>query len=101
MGVYIIESWTPFHKVEEAREVMAKLPKLPPYIKKWQTFTTADGNKGVKGYGIVFVEPGKAEEANIYISKLLYSFKDVEGYTWKARPALSVRDTVKMDALKL
>ena len=101
MAVFIITSWNPFHKVDEVRKIMAKLPKLPPYIKKWHTFTAADGNKGVKGYGIVYIEQGKADDAMIYISKLLSEFAEVEGYTWKVEPVLSVRDTVKMDALKL
>ena len=100
--IFMVTNWYPFHKEEEVAKIQQKVPtQFPPYIKKWQLFGTADGRKGLKGVGIVYTDPEKVDEAGIYIAKVMSLFSEVEGYTWKVEPMLSMRDMQKMLSLKI
>jgi hypothetical protein len=69
---------------------------LPSCIKKWQTFTSADGENGIKGINIIFTEKGKGDEALVEISKLIFPFWEIEGYRWKLEPLYGVSDSLKV-----
>jgi len=101
MAIYMITTWVPFHKIEESDKLMLNAPQSLPYIKKWQIFSTPDGNNGMKTYNIVYIEEGKVDEALIYIMKLLSFFNEVEGYSYKIEPVLSTRDAERIAALKM
>jgi hypothetical protein len=98
----MVTNWYPFHKAEEVAKVQQKVPqKFPSFIKKWQLFGTADGKRGIKGVGIVYTDPEKVDEAGIYIAKVMSLFSEVEGYTWKVEPMMSMRDIQKMVSLQI
>ena len=99
---FIVTNWYPFHKVDEVAKIQQKVPQqFPPYIKKWQLFGTADGKRGLKGYGIVYTDPEKVDEAGIYIAKIMSLFTEVEGYNWKVEPLMSMSDAQKIQSLKI
>jgi len=98
----MVTNWYPPHKANDVVKIQQGVPQqLPPYIKKWQLFGTADGKKGYKGYGIVYTDPEKVEEAGLYIAKIMSLFDDVEGYTWKVEPLMSMSDLQKLVSLKI
>ena len=100
--IFMVTNWYPFHKADEVTKIQQKVPQqFPSYIKKWQLFGTADGRRGLKGYGIVYTDPEKVDEAGIYIAKVMSLFNDVEGYTWKVEPLMGMKDFQKFAALKL
>ena len=100
--IFMVTNWYPFHKEDEVAKIQRKVPQqFPLYIKKWQLFGTADGRKGLKGYGIVYTDPEKVDEAGIYIAKIMSLFNEVEGYTWKVEPLMSMRDIQKLQSLQL
>ncbi|NHJ20737.1 MAG: hypothetical protein EAX91_07345 [Candidatus Lokiarchaeota archaeon] len=100
--IFMVTNWYPFHKEEEVAKIQLKVPQqFPPYIKKWQLFGTADGRRGLKGYGIVYTDPEKVDEAGRYITKVMSLFNEVEGYTWKVEPLMGMKDFQKMQSLKL
>ena len=101
MAIYMIITWIPFHKLEEADKLMPKAPTSPmPSIKNWEVFSTPDGKNGMKTYNIVYIEEGKVDEVQIKIMKLLSFFNEVEGYSYKIEPVLSSRDIQKIAALE-
>ena len=100
--IFMVTNWYPFHKVDEVFKIQQKVPQqFPPYIKKWQLFGTADGNQGLKGIGIVYADPEKGDEAVIYIAKIMSLFAEVEGYTWKVEPLMSMKDMLKVQSLQI
>ena len=100
--IFMVTNWYPFHKADEVAKVQQKVPqKFPPYIKKWQLFGTADGRRGLKGYGVVYTDPEKVDEAGIYIAAVMSLFNDVEGYTWKIEPLMGMKDAQKIQSMKL
>lgn len=101
MAIFMLTIWYPFDKDEEVTKKALQFTKLPPYIKKWQAFGAADGKKGLKSYNIIYAEPGKVDEAMLYIAKVQSSFTKIEGYCWKAEPLMSMRDYQKLQALQI
>jgi hypothetical protein len=100
--IFMVTNWYPFHKDAEVTKIQQKVPRqFPPYIKKWQLFGTADGRRGLKGYGIVYTDPEKVDEAGIYIAKIMSLFNEVEGYTWKVEPLMSMKDLQKFQSLNI
>jgi len=101
MAIYMIITWIPFHKLEEADKLMPKAPTSPmPSIKNWEVFSTPDGKNGMKTYNIVYIEEGKVDEAKIHIMNLLSYFNEIEGYSYKIEPLLGPSDMQKIAALK-
>ena len=100
MAIYMITTWEPFHKIEEADKLAPKAPTEIPYIKRWQVLSTPDGKDGMKTYNIIFIEEGKEDEAKIHIMNLLSYFNEIEGYSYKIEPLLSPKDIQKIAALK-
>ena len=100
--IFMVTNWYPFHKGDEVANIQQNVPQqLPPYIKKWKLFGTADGRRGLKSYGLVYTDPAKVEEAGIYIAKIMSLFSEVEGYTWKVEPLMGMRDFQKVQALQI
>ena len=100
--IFMVTNWYPFHKGDEVFKIQQKVPQqLPPYIKKWQMFGTADGKRGLKAVSIVYTDPEKVDEAGIYIGKIMSLFSEVEGYTWKIEPMMGMKDIQKMNSMKL
>ena len=91
----------PFQKLGEVTEIAAKFTKVPPYIKKWQSFIAADDKKGIKGYNIIYLEEGKVEEGLLYVTKLQGEFLQVDGYSWKVEPVISNRDGQRIMSMEL
>jgi len=93
----MLTAWYPGNKARDLMEIFKKAPKLPSYIKKWQVFASADGSNGIKVYNIIFVEEKASDEASIFIAKTQQLYIDnIEGYTWKIEPVMSMRDTMKV-----
>ena len=100
--IFITTQWTPYNKVDEWFKIFQEVKgKFPSYIKKWQTFTLPDENRGVKGYNIIMVEKGNADEALIEVGKLFAPFWKIEGFAMKIETALSMRDAVKVSGKSL
>jgi len=100
--IFMVTNWFPSHKSEEVTNIQQSIPQqLPPSIKKWQLFTTADGKRGIKTYGLIFTDPEKVEEAGLYITRVMGLFGGVEGYTWKVETLMGMQDMAKMQALQL
>ncbi|MFX1480055.1 MAG: hypothetical protein ACFFCI_18195 [Promethearchaeota archaeon] len=95
--IFMVTQWTPYHKTNEWLETFKQVQgKIPSFIKKWQTFATTDEDRGIKGYNLIMVEKGNADEAMIEISKLLAPFWKIEGFAMKTEPILSMRDALKI-----
>lgn len=101
MGIYMLTLWAPFNKMQDMAKITSKITKLPPYIKKWQILSTADGKKGGKSYGIIYIDDNSIAEAQLYISKVMSLYYDIEGFTWKVEPVMSQRDIVKVPGIKV
>ena len=97
----MLTMWFPFNKTEEVAKVASKITKLPPYIKKWQILTAADGTKGGKSYNIIYVDDNNIAEAQLYLAKAMSLFNNIEGFAWKVEPVMSQRDTVKVPGIKV
>jgi hypothetical protein len=94
--IFMVTQWTPYNKTNEWLDTFRKVQgKIPSFIKKWQTFAASDEEKGIKGYNLIMVEKGNADEALIEISKLLAPFWKIEGFAMKIEPILSMRDALK------
>jgi len=94
--IFMVTQWTPYNKTNEWLDIFRKVQgKIPSFIKKWQTFAAPDEEKGIKGYNLIMVEKGNADEALIEISKLLAPFWKIEGFAMKLEPILSMRDALK------
>jgi hypothetical protein len=94
--IFMVTVWYPYPKTKEVVEKTIGAPQLPDYIKKWQTFGTPDGNNGTKAYNLIMVEKTKADEALIFITKLLNEFTNIDGYVWKIEPCMGVQDALKV-----
>ena len=98
----MITAWFPFNKMIEVGNIAAKFTKIPDYITKWRTYSTADGNKGMKIYNVVYVKDDKIVEAELYMVRLYQEFvTGIDGYTYKAEIVFSGSDTQKALAVKL
>ncbi len=86
----------PLNKANEMADKYLQVIKapVPSYIKKWQTFTTFEG-ECAKVYNLIMVEKGNADEATIYITKTLTTFSDIEGYSVKYEVVMGARDSFK------
>jgi hypothetical protein len=95
--IFMVSQWTPYNKTEEWFEIFKKVAgKLPGYIKRWHTFATPDGDRGIKGYNLIMVEKGNADEALLEISKLIAPFWKIEGFAMKIEPVMGMKDAVKV-----
>ena len=71
----------PGNSAKKAAELFfKKAGKLPPFIKKWLTFTSSDCSKGIKIYHLIYTEKEHAEEAITEINKLNTPFFNIEGF---------------------
>ena len=80
--IFFVTQWTPYNKTEEWFKTFQEVSgKFPSYVKKWQTFACPDEDRGIKGYNIIMVEKGNADEkASAYERAVwLFSIKDFEG----------------------
>ena len=94
--IYMLTGWYPCNKAKNIMEATKSIPKVPSFIKKWQIFGTADGNNGYKTYNLIFIEENVSDEAAIFITKLQQHYvENVEGYTWKIEPVMSMKDSMK------
>ena len=96
--IFMGTQWIPHNKTEEWSKIFLKVNQkpLPSCIKKWQTFSSADGESGIKGYNLIFTEKGKGDEAIVEIIKLILPFWEIEGYRWKLEPLIGVSDSIKV-----
>lgn len=95
--IFIVTQWTPYNKTNEWFEIFNKVRgSFPNYIKKWQMFATPDENRGIKGYNLIMVEKGNADEALVEISKAIAPFWKIEGFAMKIEPVMSMKDAVKV-----
>jgi len=93
----MVTQWTPYNKTEEWFNIFKEVRgKFPPYIKKWQTFAAVDEDRGIKGYNLIMVEKGNADEALVEISKAVAPFWKIEGFSMKIEPLFAIRDAVKV-----
>jgi len=53
--IFMGTQWTPHNKTEESSKIFLKVNQnpLPSCIKRWQTFTSADGESGIKSYNLL------------------------------------------------
>ena len=91
MGTYTL----PSNKTDEWMKCISDMAANPlsSSIKKWQTFTCADGD-GYKGYNLIFTEKGKGDEAFVEINKVMLPFCQIEGTSWKLEPLMGVPDSL-------
>ncbi|MFX0081306.1 MAG: hypothetical protein ACFE94_06090 [Candidatus Hodarchaeota archaeon] len=102
MAIFMLTSWFPFNKAIEVGNLVTKYTKLPDYITKWRTFSTADGPEGMKVYNLIYVKDDKIVEAELYVARLMREFTDgINGYTYKVEVVLSGTDTRKSLDVKL
>jgi len=95
--IFMYTQWIPYNKTNEWVEIFQKVQgKLPASIKKWQTFSTSDEDRGVKGYNLIMTEKGNADEALIEISKLIAPFWKIEGFAMKLEPLFALREGLKV-----
>jgi len=95
--IFIVTQWTPYNKVDEWFKIFQEVKgKFPSYIKKWQTFALPDEDRGIKGYNIIMVEKGNADEALIAIMKVIAPFWKIEGFGMKVETVMSMKDSVKV-----
>ena len=95
--ILMVTQWYPLNKANLMAEKYLQAAKTPftSYIKKWQTFNVADGDKN-KVYNLIMVEKGKGDEAQIDIGRRLNPFSEVEGYSMKSEVVLGARDSFKI-----
>jgi len=96
--IFMGTQWIPHSSTEEWAEIFLEVNKnpLPSCIKKWQTFSSADGENGIKGVNIIFTQKGQGDEALVEISRLVLPFFKIEGYRWKLEPLFGVSDSLKV-----
>jgi hypothetical protein len=95
--IFMVTQWTPYDKTNEWLETFKQVQgKIPSIIKKWQTFAVADEDRGIKGYNLIMVEKGNADEAMIEISKLIAPFWKIEGFAMKTEAIFSMKDALKV-----
>lgn len=88
--------WYPSSRARELVELVKKMGKPPSYVKKWSTFQTGVGKKGIKHYNIIFTEKGHGDDAVIEISKMFRPFLDHENVEAELEVLVSARDALKV-----
>jgi hypothetical protein len=88
--------WYPSSKAGELLELVKKMGPPPSYVKKWLTFQTGEGKKGIKHYNIVFTEKGHGDDAVVEITKMFKPFMDHDNVEAKLEVLLSARDALKV-----
>ena len=95
--IFMVRTWYPGDKAKDIIGLVQKAPKMPDFIKKWQMFGTADGSKGYKVYNLIYVEEKAADEAAIFIGKMMQHYvENVEGYNWKIELVMGMKDSMKV-----
>ena len=96
--IFMGTQWIPHNKTEQWSMIFMEARKkpLPSCIKKWQTFSSADGENGIKGINIIYTERGQGDEALVEITKMIMPFWEIEGYRWKLEPIIGVSDSMKV-----
>jgi hypothetical protein len=96
--IFMGTQWIPYNQTEAWSKAFLKVTSnpLPSCIKKWQTFTCNDGDKGIKGYNLIYTQEGKGDEAMVEIAKLIIPFWEIEGYGWKLEPLIGMSDSFKV-----
>ena len=93
----MVTAWYPINKAKDVIKAFRNAPKLPDFIKKWETFATPDGNNGIKVYNLVKIKENVSDDAVMAIGKMQYHFtNEVDGYTWKVEICTGMRDGMKM-----
>lgn len=88
--------WYPSSKARELVELVKNMGKPPSYVKKWLTFQTGEGKKGIKHYNIIYTEKGHGDDAVVEISKMFRPFLDHESVEGKFEVLVSARDALKI-----
>ena len=87
----------PGNGAKKAAELFFKhAGKLPPFIKKWQSFTSSDCSKGIKVYHLIYTEKEHAEEAITEVNKLNAPFFNIEGYTSSIEILNTISEATKL-----
>jgi len=95
--IFMMTQWIPYNKTEEWFKIFNGVKgKFPSYVKKWQTFAVVDEERGIKGYNLIMIEKGNADEALVEISKSFAPFWKIEGFSMKVEPLFTMRDAVKV-----
>lgn len=95
--IFMVTQWTPYNKTNEWFDTFGKVQgKIPSFIKKWQMFATPDEGRGIRGYNLIMVEKGNADEALVEISKLVAPFWKIDGFAMKIEPLLGMTDAMKV-----
>jgi hypothetical protein len=86
----------PLNKVNEAAEKYLQAIKtaLPPALKKWQTFTTIEGDM-VKVYNLIMTDKDQADAAQMHVMKTLAPFSELDGYSMKTELVYGAKDAFK------
>ena len=87
----------PGHGAKKAAELFFKQKgKLPPFIKKWLSFSSSDCSKGIKIYHLIYTEKEHAEEAITEINKLNTPFFNIDGYKSSIEILSTIGETAKL-----
>ena len=95
--IFMVTQWIPYNKTDEWLNTFKEAQgKLPPLIKKWQTFAVVDEDRGIKGYNLIMTEKGSVDEAMLEISKVIAPFWKIEGWAMKIEPLFAIKDALKV-----
>ena len=96
--IFLVTLVVPGHKAKEVWSGFVKdaAKGLPKGVKKWNVYTSSEGDKGTKGYHLIYVEKGKVDEVYLEISKIFAPYGLIEGFTIKTEILLGVSDTTKL-----
>ena len=91
--IFMITQRYPLSQINEMAKRYLEVIKtaLPPAIKKWQTFSTFEGDL-IKVYNLIMTEKDKADAAQMHVMKTLAPFGEVEGYTVETEVVLGAKD---------
>jgi len=97
MGIIMITTWYPPHKLMEIANLSLKAPREIPYVTKWRAFNTSGGKSGMKQYHLIYTERGKLEEAGEELNKYFMPFlTQIEGFHMKYEDLIGVSDSYKL-----
>jgi hypothetical protein len=96
MGLLMFTVWYPPHKSAEMAKLYLKQPRDLPHIQKWRVFNCPDGERGMKGYHLIYTERGKLEEALHELNKYFVPFSQIEGVSMKSETLIGVQDSFKL-----
>lgn len=96
MGVLMITTWYPSHKVAEMAKSYLKQPREVQNVTKWRVFNCAAGKDGIKQYHLIYTERGKLEEAIEGLTKYFFPFGQIEGFNLKMETLMGVKDSYKL-----